>query len=713
MGQNKINPAGQQLLDNYKLELTNRQTSGMLLAPSQTPKEDILLKLASGADVNKLIDLGLEIYTQIEDIIAGSIPFGQIESLAALPDVACIEFGVEYNAYLDIARPAGSVTEVQDGFDYDGATHSYSGKGVVAGMMDIGLEANHVNFLKEDGESRIQRLWHFTGTTGNSSRRVYFPDTIFQFDCDSKTETHATHVGGIMSGSYNGSGTFYKNLSPTQGGRTKYVDKPVPFYGIATDADLAFAVGPLHNTNIVAGVGNIVEYAKSMNQPVVVNLSLGSTYGPHDGSDLVGQALAKYGKEAIICVASGNEAEDALSVEKSFTTSDNELKVQFKDNKASGIVDFWGNDATPFTFQWAVYNQGTRTLEIISEINPGTTTTIDSKNATFNKYFSGSIKVTSGVSTTNNRYQVYSACTSVTGKNSSARLAVVITGVTGQTAYGYSQETSQFDPSLFLVGWTAGSTENSINDMACGENVLSVGSYNSKSQWTNLSGGNYSIPGCVVGEISPFSSYGMNFQGQLLPEICAPGCAIISSGNRAWVLSKGASERVALAQNPLDLQDDYWIELQGTSMAAPYVSGVVALWLEACPELTCANVKEILSATATRDIQVENYPEKFGYGKINALEGIKYILKNYSSVGTIVDESKALIVEAVDGGYSVFVGGEQALAASLYDLQGREVSSVSAAANELTVPTSALSAGVYVLKVNGANATYTRKINVK
>ena len=79
--------------------------------------------------------------------------------------------------------------------------------------------------------------------------------------------------------------------------------------------------------------------------------------------------------------------------------------------------------------------------------------------------------------------------------------------------------------------FTDGSTDGSISDMAVADNVIVVGSYNTRNQWTCLDGGTarYEGDGFKVGGISGFSSYGTLSDGRELPLVCAPGAAIISS----------------------------------------------------------------------------------------------------------------------------------------------------------------------------------------
>ena len=70
-------------------------------------------------------------------------------------------------------------------------------------------------------------------------------------------------------------------------------------------------------------------------------------------------------------------------------------------------------------------------------------------------------------------------------------------------------------------------------------------------------------------------------------------------------------------------------------MSAPVVTGIVATWLQADNQLDADAVKEILQATAVRDEFVtESNAVRWGYGKIDALAGLQYIL------GSGIDEEK-------------------------------------------------------------------------
>lgn len=215
----KINPAGRIILDDFKIERENyfKNSSGDLMKPQgKTPFEEpqisavIILKEGCTSDV--LDTLNLKIVSEINGVVVVKCPVTETERIASLPEVLSVGFGDLLRPTLDFARPSGKVNEVQDGFSYDGSTMSFDGTGVVCGMMDTGLEANHINFKNDDGTSRIKRLWYMNSNDGSS--REYTDLTISQFATDNTSEGHATHVAGIIGGGYKGNGKYKKCLQP-------------------------------------------------------------------------------------------------------------------------------------------------------------------------------------------------------------------------------------------------------------------------------------------------------------------------------------------------------------------------------------------------------------------------------------------------------------------------------------------------------------------
>jgi subtilisin family serine protease len=116
------------------------------------------------------------------------------------------------------------------------------------------------------------------------------------------------------------------------------------------------------------------------------------------------------------------------------------------------------------------------------------------------------------------------------------------------------------------------------------------------------------------------------------PTITAPGVDVISA--RASTSSLGGLS----AQKDIDMIEPqnvaYYTVSSGTSMAAPHVSGIVALLLEANPSLTWRDVKSILQETASPMAGYE--PWEVGAGYINAHAAVKAAVEGKDKYGDVV-----------------------------------------------------------------------------
>jgi serine protease AprX len=118
---------------------------------------------------------------------------------------------------------------------------------------------------------------------------------------------------------------------------------------------------------------------------------------------------------------------------------------------------------------------------------------------------------------------------------------------------------------------------------------------------------------------------GEQFNWQDRPTITAPGVDIIST--RASLSSLSALSITGDSEVMDPNHVPYYTTMSGTSMSAPHISGVVALMLEANPNLTWREVKAILQETATNMSGREGW--EVGAGYVNA----------YAAVQAVVDQS--------------------------------------------------------------------------
>jgi subtilisin family serine protease len=176
------------------------------------------------------------------------------------------------------------------------------GRGVVLGIIDRGCDFAHDSFRHPNGSTRLLALWNQIGGRRGLSEygALYDSDEInaalgtgapySALGYDPGKEAHGTHVMDIAGGSGSGS------CQP----------------GIAPEVDLVFVVPSLADVpwegekGLDSTAGDSMHLVEALEfifrsageRPCVVNVSLGVTLGPHDGTTLVEQAI-----DALVTVA--------------------------------------------------------------------------------------------------------------------------------------------------------------------------------------------------------------------------------------------------------------------------------------------------------------------------------------------------------------------------------------------------------------------------
>ena len=200
--------------------------------------------------------------------------------------------------------------------------------------------------------------------------------------------------------------------------------------------------------------------------------------------------------------------------------------------------------------------------------------------------------------------------------------------VNGNNAFG------SMSGSIGGYTFVAGSDDASVGDEACSDDVISVGAYASKTSVKDYRNSTHSLTAYyTLNDIAYFSSYqasGCGATGVAKPDICAPGATIVAGVNhydtQGMMANALANYGYYLVSNNTNSSLG---SMDGTSMATPCAAGIIALYLQAAKyagkTLNTNGIRDVFANSAITD----NYTSKknFGpYGKINALEGIRYIL---------------------------------------------------------------------------------------
>ena len=698
----------------------------------------VFITVAEGYGQADIEARGFDIVLSVADVVVAT---GTMDDIAALADcdfVKYVEFSTVVEPQMDQARKLSNVDGVQDGTG-SGLSRAYTGAGVIAAMYDNGFDPNHAVFLDSNKKSRIKNLYYFSGQSGVFS--IITKDNMSTFTTDNADDYHGTHVMGIEAGYFNGKGNGKVAYINSSGRATVSTTYNNPYYGVATGADIVACAGYLTNANILKGISAVRDYAASTGQPAVINLSLGVNYGSHTPYSSFNKSLDEYGKDIIICIAAGNEADEGISIDRTATAA-GDLYSSFVSvsQSTSGAIDVWAHDTkdftvTPFLFQPATnkivweYEYSSTSSDEYYMATSNYTASAYAHDDNFDKAFTSSYIICSagrepGSNLYNVRLDLQLTPNSTTNRNG----AVYVLGFRVKAKYANQRITAvaqSSDPlkfqSLGRSGYVDGDGEYSINDMAGANNVIVVGSWNSRSVFPILtsSGTASSLDfaqggdGYKQGQVTGFSSWGTLPDGRKMPHVLAPGMAIIAAGSTPFYeksTSNAGSVYIA-ANQKYNNRQNYWFEAQGTSMACPFVSGVVAMMLEAAPGMNVDQARECLTATATTDANTTAAGVQAGAGKVDALAAVKYAISHFAGVTDVtVDDNHFIVSPAGENVWNVFVPATTAVNVNVYNVAGQLVATAAADGQEAVADLSALTAGVYVLQINGQ---HTYRVAVK
>lgn len=627
-----------------------------------------------------------------------------LQRLAKQQGVEYIQITSGATQMLNLARQEAGTDQIHKGTDLPKA---YTGKGVVVGVVDAGFDYMHAAFRRPaDGALRIKRVWEQGATTldGASAPAKYgygielnTPELIEKAQGDSDSNSHGTHVAAIAAGS-----DAYKDGA---------------YVGNAPDADIVLVALDLNastNADISNAVQYIFDYADEVGKPCVVNLSLGNQDGPHDGTSTFDTMTdAMQGPGRLIVGAAGNHRTDAFHIDHTFATADAaplrtfvKYKVAPSKSVSGGTIEIWGEKGVDFTVDIAAYSTFNKKDALSKTVYPAEgVTDID-----FGKYATGTWKVASEVSPLNGKPHVVltSALTSI--RNNYA-IALTVTPKTAGRVNIWSDNTYLALESRDIEGFSAPDAASSTlcEIGGTGKRILTVGSYTTRNEYTT-NGGQQATLQETVGDLSSFSSYGPTVDGRMKPNITAPGCFIISA-----VSNNDASGNLMYAEyNENFGRYNQYGYMQGTSMASPFVAGIVATWLQAYPQLTPEQLHEIVQNTARKDNFTATAPDSnWGYGKINALDGLRQCIEKQETGCVSVAMPFDGTVRIADGNIVLGFARDTQATLCITSMTGSTLFSKPlgkrSAGETLSVAVPQLPKGVYLLSVKTPTATKTFK----
>lgn len=527
-------------------------------------------------------------------IVTGRVSLSEIEPLVAQ----------EFVREVELARPlAASLTDVvrdvRAGTAAEEAGSASGGGGVVVGVVDLGCDFKHRNFMNEDGTSRIEALWDQKGAyiPGASVRygRLHVkaqidaalsqPDPYRALAYGSSVGqwaegNHGTHVLDILAG--NGRGSGVPGIAP----RADIVFVDLAADDIPRSGPDVVQVSLGDSVRLLEAVAWIFDRAGD--RPCVVNISLGTHGGPHDGSTpfdkgLSGLTTARSGR-AVVVAAGNNRGKSIHGKAVATRAAPAQFRWRVQSSNAGDVeLEFWYPRVERLDAR-LIAPDGTG----YGPVGPDEQARILDEDGETAVLVAGRLNVAGG----DNMFGVFLA-----------------EGVpAGEWEIRFS--TPSREASFAVHGWierrdigqscfvgTCVDEDCTLGSLSCCADAIVVGSYDATKE---------ALP------IDPRSSAGPTRDARQKPDICAPGRNVTAARSTTG---------------------DGTLRMSGTSMAAPAVAGGIAvLFAEALTEgekLPFARTRDYLVRSA-RPISTGDaaWDRLHGHGRLDVLGAISEWRRN-------------------------------------------------------------------------------------
>lgn len=580
----------------YRLHLWREQTPEERKASGSDSPIRVTVRFTGNPEA--LRTAGLAIRSIESNIAIGETTYADLERLAALNEVVTIEGDKPMRLHLNVSVPQihGDVVRA--------APLSLTGAGVIVGVVDTGIDIFHHSFRRPDDSSRVLSIWDQTITAGAGEHPpagfpkgvelsaadialgLAHPDLQFHSVDDNG---HGTHVAGIAAGNGSQAGGTAGDLVDCHRANT--------FIGVAPEADLIIVKTTGSEIDNADGVNYVFQRATALGKPAVVNISLGYEIGAHDGSSDLETRIDGYlgGAGRAVVVAAGNDADKGIHVLKPVNANAT-ITLTFTvpaNDQVTDEFDLW-------------YDGGARLRFTLTPPSPAAA--YASVNPADPSGFLGGgpaggdrVWASSTVNhPTNGRHRIHftiapaAAGAAIRAGDWTIRLQETAGSATSVTAWIDLQPRDK-NPAFDAADREPTQT---ITIPGTARNVITVGAYDPVDD-----------PSGVFNR-ADFSSRGPTVDGRRKPDICAPGVGIRAPRSKersVWYCC--------------DCCLGFYIALNGTSMAAPHVTGVAALMLQRNRTLTYDQIRQHIwdSGRAPDPITGPTLPNSdWGYGMVDA-----------------------------------------------------------------------------------------------
>ncbi|HTM45953.1 MAG TPA: S8 family serine peptidase, partial [Polyangiaceae bacterium] len=501
-----------------------------------------------------------------------------------------------------------------------------TGQGVVVGIVDTGVDLTHPDLRNADGTTRIAWLMDLSRTPAGLQPNLesnYACSDKPGFECEILSASDINQMltdrnFDALPSDEIGHGTHVASLAASNGLSTA----DARYVGAAPEATLIVVRVTRQNASvddfdILLATDFIFERAQAMGMPAVINLSLGSDFGPHDGTDTVGKALTEFldqpgraivvaaGNSGNLLAGTGTEYPDPFGVHTDVAVRSPEgVRVPL----LAPVPPTRAATTAASLFVWIGFEPGSDLRVGLDRLDGPWVEPIGRGQST--KVKDGDLEVTllNNAITTDGPLSANTdgAVVLFDGKWDSGKTFVL--RLEGEGAANlWVQSEGDLSPEMGSIGamFPRATAAQTINIPAVQPELIAAGASINRNQWPTRAGSTAHVESrrlsalALLDSVAWFSSAGPTASGGIKPDILAPGAFVagalsLKADPDLSPFSLFADTSMCGGVTDCAVVDDFHAVTTGTSMSSPIVAGAVALLFQRDPTLTHEQARQLL-----------------------------------------------------------------------------------------------------------------------
>ncbi|MCR5513154.1 MAG: glycosyltransferase [Prevotella sp.] len=695
-----------------KMQMNLKSDAGTKRRAGDETLTTVFVRTSETLTNEKLVEYGGTIYAQLGDVSIITIPMSQIGRLSEDPTVLRVEANKRADLTLDTIPLVNNILPI---YQATPQHQAFTGSGVIMGVVDVGFDLTNPTFYHDKSldNYRIKAFWdqiapRDPASTGNLpvGREFLTENDILAQGCatDGESQTHGTHTAGIAAGS--GYESPYAGVARESdiclvanavGSDMAYIAPQEKYlYTSATDA-LAFKY--------------IFDYAEQQQKPCVVSFSEGYTPYMDDDDLLLNDFLERLiGPGRILVISAGNESRALTYLDK--PVGKEQAGAFLKTGEKAPLYRLRSNQPPALTlYAYKDSNTPTHQIQISADDERWNTMFIDTL---FIESDTLAIAINSYPSAFDQQTYYMLQLYGNVPLDKMPPIALVVSGEEQQIevigSVSNALTTLDTDPQ-----WNDATIGHNILGPGCLKAPIAVGSTTHRKGFRNINGKwvESIYKNEEAGLWSPFSSVGPTLDGRIKPDITAPGRNVISAYSSYYREAHPTATGSDIANTEINGRIYPWHADSGTSMSCPVVAGIIALWLQAKPDLTRDEIMQVLQRTSRHPEEDLDYPNnKYGYGEIDGYAGLLDILGITAIKEVSWHEPHDVSIWAQDGQLHIVFAKNPSkpITLTIYSTAGACVYQTSVSANQqnVSIPLPTLGKGIYAVQLGNLGSTLIR-----